>query len=194
MIAEAIAAWYTPAQLSSFVLDCGLPPIGDAEAVASAEELSAHLAAYGQGSSDERRTLRRFLAAFLHDDLDPFADGDEREELITILAEAGWHLREDDLVAGEQVAPGKPRVKLVTPEVAAREREEAIAQVREAHRQRDLARERARASEAARKAAEEQIALMRKQLEAERAEQQKAAAKATAERAPRPSRPPRRKP
>ncbi len=177
---EAIAAWYTPAQLSRFLHDSGLPRIRSVQPLGSTEDLSANLAAYAQGNREQRRELRRFLAAFLSGDLDPVPDGDQREELIATLAMAGWHLRDDILVAGERVIPPAPRAATARTVATALELG-AIARAGETERERDLAFEQARVSELARQAAEQQLEHTREN--AERAEQQAAAHAWRAERA-----------
>ncbi len=178
--AVVIAAWYTPAQLSKFLHDSGLPRIRSAQPHGSTKDLSANLAAYAQGNSEQRRKLRRFLAALLNGDLDPVPDSDERLELIATLAMAGWHLSDDILEIGERVIPAKSRAATASTAATALERE-AIARADEAERERDLAFEQAQASELARQAAEQQIPDMRR--DAERAEQQAAAAARRAEQA-----------
>ncbi|MGO9975228.1 MAG: hypothetical protein ACLP01_20990 [Solirubrobacteraceae bacterium] len=163
--AQAIAAWYAPGQLSKFLDDSGLPPIHDVQARGSTEDLSANLAAYGRGNREQRGKLRRFLAAFLNDDLDPFPDRDQHDQLIDTLAAAGWHLRDDHLVIGERLIPAKPRATPATPDALALERDEAIARARESERERDLALQLGRASDAARRAAAQEAARARQDAE-----------------------------
>jgi hypothetical protein len=128
--AGVIAAWYTPAQLSKFLRDSGLPRIRSAQPHGSTEDLSANLAAYAQGNSEQRRKLRRFLAALLNGDLDPVADSDQRQELIATLAMAGWHLRDDILVIGQRVIPAKSRATTASTAATALEREAIARAVR----------------------------------------------------------------
>ncbi|MGO9899753.1 MAG: hypothetical protein ACLP0J_08690 [Solirubrobacteraceae bacterium] len=170
--ADAIAVWYTPEQLPKFLRNAGLPRIHKVGTHGKTEGLSANLAAYERGSSKQRCKLRRFLAAFLNDELDPFPDSDQRDQLVAMLAEAGWHLKDDNLVIGECVIPAKPGATTATPE--ALERDEAIARASEAELKRDEALEQLQASERARQAAEQETERARQDVE--RAEQQATAA------------------
>ncbi|MGO9753394.1 MAG: hypothetical protein ACLP8S_14580 [Solirubrobacteraceae bacterium] len=189
--AGVIAAWYTPAQVSRFLHDSGLARIRSVQTHGSTEDLSANLAAYEQGGSEQRVKLRRFLAAFLNGDLDPAPDSEQRDQLIDTLAMAGWHLKDDILVVGERVIPAKPRATAARTVATALERE-AIARAGEAERERDLALEQARVSELARQAAEQQIERVRQDAElqiervrhgAQRAQQQAADATRRAQQA-----------
>jgi hypothetical protein len=112
-VGETIGGYYTPAQMVRFFADAGLPPTPTVvptpdSTIALAFQRLAHLEA---SDSEERRILRRFLAAFLNDELNPSLEADERDGLISDLAKAGWHLRDDTLVVGERIrtpAPTKP--------------------------------------------------------------------------------------
>ncbi len=178
--AGVIAAWYNAAQLSKFLRDSGLPRIRSAQPHGGTEDLSANLAAYAQGNNEQRRQLRRFLAALLNGELDPVLDSNQRDELIATLAMAGWHLREDILVIGERLIPTTPRATTASTPATALERE-AVARAGEVERERDLAFEQAHVSELARQAAEQQIKRVRQDVE--RAEQQAAGATRRAEQA-----------
>jgi hypothetical protein len=178
---DAIAAWYTPEQVPKFLRNAGLPSIHKVETHGKTSDLSANLAAYEQGNSTHRYKLRRFLAAFLNDELDPFPDSAQRNQLVATLAEAGWHLKDDNLVIGERVTLAKQGATTATPEATALERDEAIARAAATERERDQALEQARVSEVARQAAEQETERVRQGVE--RAEQQAAAAARRAEQA-----------
>jgi hypothetical protein len=103
--AGIIGGWYTRPQMDRFFTDAGLPPGPTVvpEPKTTQEAAYHRLAGLEQGGPEERRHLRRFLAAFLDGVLDAFPDGDQQTKLLADLAKAGWHPRGETLVAGERI-------------------------------------------------------------------------------------------
>lgn len=106
-VSRSIAERYSSAQLSDFLVESGI----DTEDLAADVQPSwgfvrSTLLGLLQGGSAKRRILRRFLGAWLSDELHtgPRTD-EERDRLLTDLARQGWHLRNGRLVAGDRVLP-----------------------------------------------------------------------------------------
>ena len=130
-VADVIAAanWYSGQQVNKFFASAGLPQaLLDPQRIPAAMEISAVLTELEESDSELRRSLRRFLAAFLNSELAVGPERAERMEMIERLGKAGWHLTEETLVVGEPVQPSEetPAADETKPDPSAVDQDAAI--------------------------------------------------------------------
>lgn len=106
-ISRAIAEQYTNAQLEVFLVESGIDRNDLAgEVQPSWAFVQSTLLGLLEGGSARRRVLRRFLGAWLSDELHTGPRTvEQRDHLLTDLARQGWHLRNGRLVAGDRMIP-----------------------------------------------------------------------------------------
>lgn len=111
-IARSVAERYSAKQLPVFLTESGIPPSSLPEDASGWKWEYVHEALLGltDGGSAARRSLRSFVGAWLSDQLHTGPPSEEeRDRLLSDLARQGWHLRDDRLVVGDRVAPGRRR-------------------------------------------------------------------------------------
>lgn len=106
-ISRSIAERYSNAQLVPFLVESGIDRddvAGDVQP--SSNLVQSTLLGLLEGGSARRRVLRRFLGAWLSDELHtgPLTV-EQRDRLLIDLARQGWHLRDGRLVAGDRIIP-----------------------------------------------------------------------------------------
>lgn len=119
-VADAIGGTYSPAQLHRFLRDSGVADdyLADLVGTTSSETMYSLLENLHEGGSPGRRLLRSFLGRWLSNRLQSWPDLAVRKQVLTHLAQQGWHLKVDRLVVGDQLpAPSDPRL-IVGPIVA----------------------------------------------------------------------------
>lgn len=104
--AQDIAERFSGSELPVFLRDCGIPeehvPPYDGT---KWRYLSDALQQLWAREAPGRRVVRRFLGAWLDDELEVAPDPDVREEILGDLARQGWHLQGSELVIGERQKP-----------------------------------------------------------------------------------------
>lgn len=120
-VAGLVGAYYSPQQLPRFLYDVGLPQEQFSAPVESdrPQYVYTMLALQASGRAEQRRVLRRLLAGLLNGVLDFIPTTDERREVASLLARAGWHVQNETLVVGERKTSLTPdeETALVPPSV-----------------------------------------------------------------------------
>lgn len=108
-VSRAIGDTYTGVQLARFLTDSGIPRelVPHHQGETKWQYVFDILAALEQGGSAARRTLRKFLGAWLSDTLHSGPDEVIRPRLLGQLGRQGWHLQDGRLVIGAPL-PGMP--------------------------------------------------------------------------------------
>ena len=109
-VAGLVGTYYSPQQLPRFLYDVGLPQEQFSAPIESdrSQYVYTMLALQASGRAEQRRVLRRFLAGLLNGTLDLIPTSDERHEVASLLARAGWHVQDGTLVAGERMTSLTP--------------------------------------------------------------------------------------
>lgn len=106
-ISRAIAERYSNVQLVTFLVESGIDRDDVAGDIQPSWNLvQSTLLGLLDGGSARRRVLRRFLGAWLSDELHTGPRTVEQcDQLLADLARQGWHLRGGRLVVGERIVP-----------------------------------------------------------------------------------------
>jgi predicted nucleotide-binding protein len=107
--AKEISERFTGSELPAFLSDSGIPdehipPFEGTKWRYVSETLQQLWAREAPG----RRLVRRFLGAWLDDELEVAPDPKVREEILGDLLRQGWHLRGGELVVGAREKPPRP--------------------------------------------------------------------------------------
>jgi predicted nucleotide-binding protein len=111
-VANLVAEYYSAQQVPRFLDDVGL--ISDqliqlTEAESDrANYIYNTLTSQASGAAEERRVLRGFLAGLLNGVLDFVPTAEQRHEIASLLARAGWHLKGQTIVVGERTTSLAP--------------------------------------------------------------------------------------
>jgi hypothetical protein len=117
-VARSIGQVYAPFQAIRLLIESGISPEHDSgEEGETWEQVLLIFVALSVGTSGQRRELRHFIGAWLHDELHIGPSEGEREKVERDLARQGWFVEDNRLVIGEPVRSGRGTAKLPAPRV-----------------------------------------------------------------------------
>jgi len=109
-IARVIGDAYTGTQLERFLAESGISPDWVPPFDGGTKWVFVHdvLTTLAEGSSAQRRELRRFLGAWLDDGLHSGPSPEMRDEILRDLARQGWFVKHGVLVIGDPIVARRP--------------------------------------------------------------------------------------
>lgn len=109
-VARSIGDAYTGTQLARFLAESGIPGEWVPEFDGGTKWVFVHevLTSLAEGSSAQRRELRRFVGAWLDDRLHSGPQSELRGQIVRDLARQGWFISDGRLLIGDPVYASRP--------------------------------------------------------------------------------------